>query len=113
MSVWGAGRGGTQHSMSPRSGLGLRAVPGVGKATEGDLQALGIDRVEQLVGRSPEKLYARLCAHQGGSSDRCNLYVYRCAVYFAEGGRDPELLKWWLWKDAADPPLRSLASSRR
>jgi hypothetical protein len=32
--------------------------------------------------------------------DRCLLYVFRCAVYFAEHTRhDPELLKWWNWKD--------------
>jgi len=26
------------------------------------------------------------------------LYVFRCAVYFADGGRSPEELKWWNWK---------------
>lgn len=31
--------------------------------------------------------------------DRCVLYVYRLAVYFAEGGREPEKIKWWNWKD--------------
>ena len=89
----------------------LRSIPGVGTATLGDLHALGIDEVVQLVGGDPEELYARLCKHQGGSSDRCNLYVYRCAVYYAEGGREPELLKWWNWKDVADPPLQLLRTS--
>lgn len=28
--------------------------------------------------------------------DRCMLYVFRCAVYYEH---DPELLKWWNWKD--------------
>jgi hypothetical protein len=28
------------------------------------------------------------------------LYVFRCAVYFANNStHDPELLKWWNWKD--------------
>ena len=37
---------------------------------------------------------------RGGTMDRCVLYVFRCAVYFAETSRhDPELLKWWNWKD--------------
>jgi hypothetical protein len=32
--------------------------------------------------------------------DRCQLYVYRCAVYYAgTPGPDPEKLKWWNWKD--------------
>jgi hypothetical protein len=87
----------------------LRAIPGVGKETERDLIALGITRVEQLAGADPEELFVRLTAHQGGYTDRCNLYVYRCAVYWAEGGRDEELLRWWAWKDAADPPLDLLS----
>ena len=83
----------------------LRAIPGVGKETELDLQALGVARVDQLEGADPDELFARLTAHQGGYTDRCNLYVYRCAIYFAEGGRDPALLRWWNWKDAAHPPI--------
>ena len=100
-------------SVTTRPSPDLRTIPGVGKATEGDLNALGIHRTEQLVGCDPEELYLRLCAFQGGASDRCNLYVYRCAVYCAEGGRDPELLRWWAWKDSVDPPLRLLGASRR
>lgn len=87
---------------------GLREIPGVGRETERDLQALGVTRVEEFAGADPDELFARLTAHQGGYTDRCNLYVYRCAVYYAEGGRDPELLRWWRWKDAADPPLGRL-----
>lgn len=79
----------------------LREIPGVGAATAADLRALGVERVEDLVGRDPEELYARLCVLQGGHSDRCNLYVYRCANYFAEGGRERRLLDWWVWKDVA------------
>ena len=86
----------------------LQTIPGVGTETEKDLHALGVTRVEQLEGADPDELFARLTAHQGGYTDRCNLYVYRCAVYFAEGGRDPDLLRWWRWKDAADPPLQRL-----
>ena len=67
---------------------------------EADLHALGIGRVEELRGRDPEELYARLCAHEGDHVDRCVLYVFRCAVYYAEtDDPDPELLKWWSWKD--------------
>jgi hypothetical protein len=32
--------------------------------------------------------------------DRCLLYVFRCAVYFASHKKhDPKLLLWWNWKD--------------
>ena len=41
-----------------------------------------------------------LSALRGRKMDRCVLYVFRCAVYFAsESEHDPELLKWWNWKD--------------
>jgi hypothetical protein len=87
----------------------LRKIPGVGEAVERDLHALGIRAVRDLVGRDPEELYARLQAHQGGYVDRCMLYTFRCAVYFAESPDGaPGLLKWWAWKDAADPPLHLL-----
>ena len=42
------------------------------------------------------------CVRQGVKVDRCVLYVYRCAVYYANTSPDerkPELLKWWNWKD--------------
>jgi len=86
----------------------LRQIPGVGGEADLDLQALGIQRIDQLDGADPQALFVRLAAHQGGYTDRCNLYVYRCAVYYAEGGRDADLLKWWNWKDSAEPPLRRL-----
>ncbi|MGD8321265.1 MAG: helix-hairpin-helix domain-containing protein [Gemmatimonadota bacterium] len=92
----------------------LRRIPGVGPSIERDLQALGVHRVDDLVGRDPEELYARLCAHQGGHVDRCVLYVFRCAVYFAESSEpDAALLRWWAWKDAAGPPLSRLRHASR
>lgn len=78
----------------------LRVIPGVGKSIEADLQAIGVTEVTQLRGRNPQELYEASCKHQGVIIDRCLLYVYRCAVYFAETAKpDPELLKWWSWKD--------------
>jgi hypothetical protein len=46
-----------------------------------------------------------LCFYEATQVDRCMLYVLRCAVYFASHTtHDPELLKWWRWKDlSADP----------
>jgi hypothetical protein len=41
------------------------------------------------------------------------LYTFRCAVYFASNERhDPELLRWWAWKDggAAYQPGRAGAA---
>ncbi len=82
----------------------LRKIPGVGKATEQDLIKLGYTSVESLVGANPEELYERECIMRGIQIDRCQLYVYRCAVYYAEHEtHEPEKLKWWYWKDKEYP----------
>ena len=78
----------------------LRVIPGVGKSIAEDLWDLGLRSVQDLKGQDPEELYVRLCAMQGAQIDRCMLYVFRCAVYYASHEQhDPELLKWWNWKD--------------
>jgi hypothetical protein len=78
----------------------LRQIPGVGKSIAEDLWNLGLRVVEDLKNQDPEDLYLRLCALQGTQVDRCMLYVFRCAVYYASYEvYDPELLKWWNWKD--------------
>lgn len=79
----------------------LRTIPGVGPSIAGDLFDLGIHRVSDLRGKDPERLYRRRCEQQGVLIDRCLLYVFRCAVYFAETPRPlPQRLLWWTWKDA-------------
>jgi len=80
----------------------LSRIPGVGPSIAADLYSLGIREVAELRGRNAESLYAELCRKVGKHVDRCALYVFRCAVYFAsESKHDPELLKWWNWKDGA------------
>ncbi|MCD8035923.1 MAG: helix-hairpin-helix domain-containing protein [Clostridiales bacterium] len=74
----------------------LRTIPGVGKEMEKDLISLGYTTVESLKGANPGEMYDRLCALTGSRQDRCVLYVFRCAVYFAETENpEPEKLKWW------------------
>lgn len=83
----------------------LRRIPGVGPRTEEDLIRLGYTTVESLRDVDPEALYERDCALRGCRIDRCQLYVYRCAVYFASTEEpDPEKLKWWSWKDQGPLP---------
>ena len=54
------------------------------KATEEDLIRLGYPTIESLKSADPEELYRRDCEITGTLIDRCQLYVYRCAVYFAK-----------------------------
>ena len=81
----------------------LQRIPGIGPSLSRDLVDLGIKRVSDLRGRDPERLYNRLCKVRGQHQDRCVLYVFRCAIYFASTKRhDPEKLKWWRWKDSLE-----------
>ena len=80
----------------------LQAIPGVGPSIADDLRALGIQDPTGLRGKDPEKLYDRSNRLRGVTQDRCLLYVFRGAVYFANTSRhQPELLKWWNWSDKA------------
>lgn len=78
----------------------LAQIPGVGPSIAQDLLDLGINRAQDLRTKNPEKLYQQLCQIRGQSIDRCMLYVFRCAVYFATT-KSPESdrLQWWRWKD--------------
>lgn len=78
----------------------LRKIPGVGKNMEQHLLDIGINCVKDLVGKDPEVLFERDCTLKGLADDRCVLYVFRLAVYYAENeAREPEKLEWWYWKD--------------
>jgi hypothetical protein len=80
----------------------LQRIPGIGPSMAQDLRDLGIFRVKDLLGKDPELMYKQLCLLHKMDLDRCVLYVFRCAVYFANAKtHDPELLKWWNWKDKA------------
>jgi hypothetical protein len=78
----------------------LQKIPGVGVKFAQDLIDLGIHCVGDLRGHVPEELYQRLCRLRGKHLDRCVLYQFRCAVYFASTAHpEAQLLKWWSWKD--------------
>jgi hypothetical protein len=78
----------------------LQEIPGIGPSMAIDLRDLGIRTVSDLKGRDPERMYQRLMQLRGGHQDRCVLYVFRCAVYYASTARPRRaLLDWWKWKD--------------
>lgn len=80
----------------------LMQIPGVGKSLATDLLNIGITSIDSLRGKDPEVLYQLSNEYAGTTQDRCVLYVFKCAVYFAETPpqiREKEKLKWWNWKD--------------
>jgi len=78
----------------------LEQIPGVGKTIAQDMQNIGIHSIGDLKGKQAEQLYDRLCEFKASPVDRCMLYVFRCAIYYASNTEhDPELLKWESWKD--------------
>jgi len=78
----------------------LQTIPGIGPSIAGDLRSLGVERVADLKGKDPQRLYDQLNRKTGVRQDPCVLYTFRCAVYYASHKRhDPEKLKWWNWKD--------------
>ncbi|MGD8428358.1 MAG: helix-hairpin-helix domain-containing protein [Balneolaceae bacterium] len=84
----------------------LCSIPGVGISIANDLWNINIKGISDLKGKSPERLYDLSNQHSGCIQDRCLLYVFRCAVYFAntpDKFRDKEKLLWWNWKDEKLP----------
>lgn len=80
----------------------FRQIPGVGPKCAQDLWDLGCRGLNDVARRDPREMYEALCALAGCHVDRCMLYVFRLAVYFARTepeDRLPEKLKWWNWKD--------------
>ncbi len=78
----------------------LQSIPGVGPSIASDLTDMGIRGVNDLKDRDPQHMYEDLRTLRKQPIDRCEMYVFRCAVYYASNeSHEPELLKWWNWKD--------------
>lgn len=78
----------------------LQKIPWIGPSLARDLVDLGYRDPTELRGQDPEIMFSDLCELRGHRVDRCVLYTFRCAVYFINNdSHDPDLLKWWNWKD--------------
>lgn len=81
----------------------LLSLPNVGPATVGDLHDLRIYKIEDMKGKDPEVLYAKLEKIAGQHVDRCMLYVLRSLVYMAKTGEmNPKRVAWWHFKDKSN-----------
>ena len=82
----------------------LITIPNIGEKTKQSLLNIGITCVEDLKGKNPEDLYSKDCIVKGFQEDKCQLYLFRMAIYYAENTIwEEEKLKWWYWKDKEYP----------
>lgn len=76
----------------------LADLAGVGPATLGDFELLGIESVHALRHQTPRDLFDRMCALTNSRQDPCVYDVFACAI---AQSRDPQLpaeeCKWWTW----------------
>lgn len=82
----------------------LTTIPGIGRTFEKDFARIGINNIEDLAGAKAEEVFARLSfinTADHHKTSKNHLYVIRMMIYFANGGRDAEKLKWSAWKDVA------------
>lgn len=80
----------------------LRESSGIGKTFVKDFARIGVVRIADLRHADPQRLFQQLekanAAEQHATSKNY-LSVIRMPVYYANGGRDPEKLRWNAWKD--------------
>jgi hypothetical protein len=80
----------------------LTTIPGIGKTFEKDFARLGIKSVEQLIGKDADGLFLELKLANDAEDHKTSknyIYVIRMCIYYANGGRDPDKMKWNMWKD--------------
>jgi ribosomal protein L24E len=80
----------------------LSQIPGIGKLFVKDFARINIRSQADLSDQDPERLFSQLCqanSRVGHRTSKNYLYVLRMAVYYANGGRNPDKLRWNVWKD--------------
>jgi hypothetical protein len=82
----------------------LGTIPGLSSHTITDLRRLNIKYVEDLVGRDAEAMVEQLQVIYNNMKwprkvSRQVAAQYRMYIYYAQGGRDSEKLKWHYWSD--------------
>ena len=95
----------------------LQTLPSIGPRLAEKLVLVGVRSPADLRGRDAQDLYDEL-QRRLGPVDRCVLYAFRCAVFAAERDAgavagDPQLTRWWNWKDDGLALRRAQAAAGR
>lgn len=70
----------------------LEKLPNIGPAISADLELIGINHPQQLIGKNPFTLHEQLCSVTKTKHDPCVIDVFMAAIHFMEGG---EAKPWW------------------
>jgi Pathogenicity locus len=80
----------------------LKTVPGIGKMLTKDFARIGLYYVEDFETKVAEEVFQALYEvneSENHSTSKNYLYVIRMLIYYANGGRELEKIKWNYWKD--------------
>jgi hypothetical protein len=80
----------------------ITTIPGIGKTFARDFARIGLYFVEDFENKLAEEVYESLVAanlRENYKTSKNYLYVICMIVYYANGGRECEKLKWGYWKD--------------
>ncbi|WP_057831803.1 helix-hairpin-helix domain-containing protein [Colwellia sp. TT2012] len=72
----------------------LTDLPNIGKAGAADLELLGIEKPDDLMGQNPYEMYERLCIITGNRHDPCVIDVFISVTCFINGD---EPKPWWAY----------------
>ena len=70
----------------------LQQLPNIGNAMADDLQLIGIEHPDELIGKNAFDLFEQLCAITSKKHDPCVIDVFMSVIHFMEGGK---ALPWW------------------
>jgi len=88
--------------MTPNSAINeFTQIQGIGKSAAKDLLSIGLKNISDLKGKNAEYMYDLLHKVSGFTQNKCFIYAFKCAIYYAETPKEkqePEKLQWWYWK---------------
>lgn len=88
----------------------LTDLPNIGPSLANDLQQIGIETPEQLIGKDAFELYEMLCEKTGAKHDLCVLDVFMSITDFMNGG---EAKVWWDYTDKRKSSYNSKDNRRK
>jgi hypothetical protein len=80
----------------------LTIIPGVGKMFVKDFARIGLHYVEDFETKDADIVFESLVKanlEENHKTSKSYLYVIRMIIYYAQGGREANKLKWNAWKN--------------